>query len=196
MPCYTASKDLNALGGMIGNNSAGEKTLRWGKMENFVLETKTIFSDGNLYDVKPLSKTELDAKMAQGDFEGEVYRKMNQLLMTNEKVIQDAKPKVSKNSAGYYLWNIWDVKHSVFDMNKLLVGSQGTLGIVTEAKIKLVPVEPVSKLFVIFLKNLDHLAEIVNEILPTNPESIETYDDATLKLAFRFFPEMLKSMKS
>src|SRR6185312_4619367 len=40
LPCYTASKDLNALGGMVGNNSAGEKTLRYGKMENFVLETK------------------------------------------------------------------------------------------------------------------------------------------------------------
>jgi FAD/FMN-containing dehydrogenase len=58
-----------------------------------------------------------------------------------------------------------------------------------------VPTEPVSKLEVIFLKNLDHLAEVVNDILPTNPESIESYDDATLKLAFRFLPEMIKSMK-
>jgi FAD/FMN-containing dehydrogenase len=193
LPCYTASKELNALGGMIGNDSAGEKTLRWGKMENFVLETKVVFSDGNEYAVKPLSKNELDTKINQNDFEGNIYKNLFNLLEDNKQIIADAKPKVSKNSAGYYLWNIYD--GNTFNLNRLLVGSQGTLGLVTEAKIKLVPVEPVSKLFVIFLHDLTNLAQLINEILPTNPESVETYDDATLKLAIRFFPEMLKTMK-
>ncbi len=194
LPCYTASKNLNALGGMIGNNCAGEKTLRYGKMENFIIESKVIFSDGNEYIVKPLLKPELDFKMKQGDFEGNVYKNIFNLIEENKKIIEEAKPKVSKNSAGYYLWNVWDGK--TFDLNKLIVGSQGTLGLVTEAKIRLVPVEPVSKLFVIFLHDLKDLANLVNEILPTNPDSIETYDDATMKLALRFFPEMLKSMKA
>ena len=193
LPCYTASKDLCALGGMIANNCAGEKTLRYGKMENFVLESKVIFSDGNEYVVKPLSRADLDTKMAQGDFEGNLYKNLFNLIEENKEVIEQAKPKVSKNSAGFYLWNIWDGE--IFDLNKLIVGSQGTLGIVTEAKIKLVPTEPVSKLFVIFLHDLTHLAQLVNAILPTRPDSIESYDDRTLKLALRFFPEMLKSMK-
>jgi len=193
LPCYTASKDLNAIGGMVGNNSAGEKTLRYGKMENFVLETKVVFSDGNEYAVKPLSRSELDSKISQNDFEGNIYKNVFNLLEENKQIIADAKPKVSKNSAGYYLWNIWD--GNIFNLNRLLVGSQGTLGLVTEAKIKLVPVEKFSKLFVIFLPNLNNLATLINEILPTNPESVETYDDATLKLAIRFFPEMLKTMK-
>jgi len=208
LPCYTASKDICALGGMIANNCAGEKTLRYGKMENFVLESKVIFSDGNEYTVKPLSRPELDAKMAQGDFEGNLYKNLFNLIEENREVIEQARPKVSKNSAGYYLWNICPstsfdkaqdkslgVKDFVFDLNKLIVGSQGTLGIVTETKIKLVPTEPVSKLFVIFLHDLTHLAQLVNAILPTRPDSIESYDDRTMKLALRFFPEMLKSMK-
>lgn len=194
LPCYTASKNLNALGGMIGNNSAGEKTLRYGKMENYVPESKVVFSDGNEYTVTPLLKPELDFKMRQGDFEGNIYKNLYELIESNKRIIEDARPRVSKNSAGYYLWNVWDGK--TFDLNKLIVGSQGTLGLVTEAKIKLVKVEPVSKLFVIFLKDLSHLAELVNEILPTNPDSVETFDDATLKLAFRFFPEMLRTMKA
>ena len=193
LPCYTASKDICALGGMIANNCAGEKTLHYGKMENFVLESKVIFSDGKEYIVKPLSKEELDLKMAQGNFEGNLYREMFSLIEGNYGVIEQARPKVSKNSAGYYLWNIWD--GNTFDLNKLIVGSQGTLGIVTEARIKLVPTEPASKLFVIFLHDLSRLAELVNVILPTRPDSIESYDDATMKLAFRFFPEMLRSMK-
>src|SRR3989344_4194862 len=52
LPCYPASKDLCALGGMIGNNCGGEKSLRYGKMENFIVESKWIFSDGNEYEIK------------------------------------------------------------------------------------------------------------------------------------------------
>ena len=125
LPCYTASKNLCAIGGMIGNNAAGEKTLAYGKMEDYILETKAVFSDGNEYAVKPLNKEELDAKISQSDFEGNIYRRLFELITFNSKLITSSKPKVSKNSAGYYLWNVWDGK--TFDMNKLIVGSQGTL---------------------------------------------------------------------
>ncbi|MBX4198678.1 FAD-binding oxidoreductase [Candidatus Parcubacteria bacterium] len=189
LPCYPASKNLCALGGQIANNGAGEKTLRYGKMENFVVETKMIFADGKEYRVKALSKDELDDKIYQGGFEGGVYEKLYDLILKNYELIQNAKPKVSKNSAGYYLWNVW--KDGIFDLNKLIVGSQGTLGVITEAKIKLVPVEPISRLFVIFLKDLEPLASVVNEILPTNPESIECFDDASMKLAVRFLPKYI-----
>ncbi|MBX4200218.1 FAD-binding oxidoreductase [Candidatus Parcubacteria bacterium] len=194
LPCYTASKNLNALGGMIGNNSAGEKTLKWGKMENFVLESNVVFSDGNEYTVKPLNRAELEDKINQNNFEGNVYRSLFTLIQDNKDLLEKAKPHVSKNSAGYTLWNVWNGEK--FDLNKLLVGSQGTLGLITKAKVKLVPVEPVSKLFVIFMPSLTQLADLINEVLPTNPESVETYDDATLKLAFKFFPEMMRTMKT
>lgn len=193
LPCYTASKNLCALGGMFANNCAGEKSLRYGKMEKFVLESKVIFSDGNEYIVKPLTHSELAAKIAHGGFEGTLYSNLYNLIERNKALIRSSKPQVSKNSAGYYLWNVMD--GDIFDLNKLLVGSQGTLGVITEMKLSLVPVEPVSKLEVIFLNDLSHMADLVNEILPTNPESIESYDSATMKLAFRFLPEMLKSMK-
>ncbi len=196
LPCYTASKELCALGGMLGNNCAGEKTLHYGKMENFVLETRVIFSDGNEYTVKPLTEEELGAKMAQNDFEGDIYRRVFNLVEENRELLEEARPKVSKNSAGYYLWNVFSNNNGkkIFDLNKIIVGSQGTLGIITEAKLRLVPIEPASKLFVIFLHDPRGIAELVNAILPTNPESIESYDDETMKLAFKFFPEILKNM--
>jgi len=196
LPCYTASKNLCAIGGMIGNNAAGEKTLHYGKMENYVKELKVIFTDGNEYTVKPLNRSELDAKIAQGDFEGKVYERIFNLIRENQIEIGHAKPNVSKNSAGYYLWNVWDEKTGIFDLTKLIVGSQGTLGIVTEAKLKLVPIKKVSKLFVIFMPNLARLGDVVNEILSTRPESLESYDDQTMKMAVRFLPEMLRSMKT
>lgn len=193
LPCFTASKNLCAIGGMIGNNAGGEKTLRYGKMEDFIESLKVILSDGNEYEIKALSKSELDKKISQNDFEGNLYRSVLDIVTQNKKILEDAKPKVSKNSAGYYLWNIWDGE--IFDLTKLIVGSQGTLGIVTEAKLRLVPIKTKSKLFVIFLSDLKRLSELVNSILEFSPESLESYDDSTLKLAIRFLPEMLRSMK-
>lgn len=193
LPCYTASKNICAIGGMIGNNAGGEKTLLYGKMENFIESLKVVLSDGNEYEIKPILKTELDQKISSGTFEGNIYKKVWELILNNSQLIKDSKPNVSKNSAGYFIWNVWD--GNKFDLTKLFVGSQGTLGIVTEAKLRLVPVKKKSQLFVIFMKDLKNLSKIVNEVLSLNPESLESYDDDTLKLAIKFFPEMLRSMR-
>ncbi len=192
LPCYTASKSLNALGGMVGNNSAGEKTLNYGKTEDYIKELKVVFTDGREYTVKPLNKKELYAKIAQGDFEGDIYKNIYQLINNNKEKIKNAKPNVSKNSAGYYLWNVWDEEKEIFDLTKLIVGSQGTLGIVTSITLHLVEVKKSSKLVVVFMKDVSRLGEIVDTILPHHPESLESYDDATMKLAIKFFPDFLK----
>jgi FAD/FMN-containing dehydrogenase len=194
LPCYTASKNLCALGGMIANNCAGEKTLKYGKMENYVKELKVVLRDGNEYTVKPLTGAELDQKMSQRNVEGELYRGLYDIITKNSDLIKSAKPKVSKNSAGYYLWNVWD--GTTFDLTRLIVGSEGTLGIVTEATLKLVPITKFSKLFVVLMPNISKLGEVVNEILAFKPESIESYDDSTMKFALKFLPEMFKVMKS
>jgi FAD/FMN-containing dehydrogenase len=194
LPCYTASKNLCALGGMIGNNAAGEKTLQYGKMENFVLELDVVLKDGNLYNFRTLPRVEALRKSHEHHFEGEVYERMMRLIDKNREIINHSKPRVSKNSAGYYVWNI--ERSGTFDLTKVLVGSQGTLGIVTEAKISLVDVKPKSRLLVIFMDELNRLGELVDKILPHNPESIESYDDYTLKLAIKFLPEMMRIMKA
>jgi len=192
LPCYTASKSLNAVGGMVGNNSAGEKTLNYGKTEDYIKELQVVFTDGREYTVRPLTKKELYAKIAQGDFEGDIYKNIFALINENKEIITNAKPNVSKNSAGYYLWNVWDSEREIFDLTKLIVGSQGTLGIVTKITFHLVEQKKASKLVVIFMKDIARLGELVDTILPHHPESLESYDDATMKLAIKFFPDFLK----
>ncbi len=190
LPCYTASKNLNAMGGMFGNNSAGERTLKYGKTEDYILETKIILFDGNEYIIKPLSQSELTKKITQSNLEGEIYKNIYNLINKNKEEINHAKPNVHKNSAGYYIWN---VVNQNFDLNKLLVGSQGTLGITTEITFKLVPNPKYSKLVVIFMNDLEPLGRLVDEILQFNPETLEIYDDKTMKLAVRFFPDFFKN---
>ncbi len=195
LPPFPASREICAIGGMVGNNGAGEKTLTHGKIENYVLELKVILQDGNEYSFQALDELALEEKLKLKTFEGDVYRKIHEMLGKNEEIIHAAKPDVSKNSAGYYLWNIWDKENKIFDLTKVLVGSQGTLGIITKIKFRLVKPVTKSKLYTIFLKDLRFLTQIVKKVLEHKPETFESYDDYTLKLAVKFLPDLIKILK-
>ncbi len=194
MPAYTASREICAIGGMVANNSGGEKSIRYGKVENYVKKLKVIFSDGNEYEVKPMTISELDEKIKNESFENILYKKIYEILKDNYDEIKNKKPDVSKNSSGYYLWNIYDKEKQTFDLCQLIVGSQGTLGIVTEITFGLVPVPKYSNLLVVFLPSIDHVSELVNRVLPYKPESLETYDDKSMILAVRFFFDFFKQL--
>ena len=195
LPCFPASKELCTLGGMVANNAGGEKTLAYGKTDHYVQELKVVLADGNEYVFKKLSREELAAKLSFSSFEGEFYRRVFAMVQENEELLKAAKPKVSKNSAGYALWNVWDKEKGMFDMTQLFVGSQGTLGIITEIRFKLVAQATHSSLLVVFLKDQSLLAEVTEAILREKPESFELYDDHTLKLAARFFLDFVKTLK-
>ncbi len=190
LPSYPASREICTVGGMAANNAGGEKTLTYGQTKEYVQALKVVLADGKEYDVKPLSADELQVKMGQQDFEGQVYRETHKLIEDNYDFIREHKPHVSKNSAGYFLWDVWD--RETFDLTRIFSGSQGTLGIITEIRFKLIKPKQHSKLLVIFLKDLEPLADVVAGVMPFKPESFESYDDKTLKLALRFLPAFLK----
>jgi len=185
LPCYTASKNINAVGGMFGNNSAGERTLKYGKTEDYILETKIVFADGEERIIKPIPVRDV-SKQEQ------VHRKIFDLIKNNEEEIKSAKPNVHKNSAGYYIWNV--VKDDIFDLNKLLVGSQGTLGIATEITFRLVKPKPYTKLLVVFLRDIKLLPDLVNKILKYNPQTLESYDDKTFLLVLKYIWSFAKML--
>ena len=194
MPSYPASRDLCTVGGMVANNSGGEKSLEYGKTKDFVNQLKVVFSDGNEYVVKPLTKAELDKKIAQNDFEGNIYKQVYELCEANYDQIKAAKPGVSKNSMGYTLWEVWDRERGIFDLTKLIVGSEGTLGFVTEITYRLVPKRAHSGLLVFFLKDIAKLGEVINTVVAAKPATFEGFDDQTMILFFRLMPSLLKSM--
>jgi FAD/FMN-containing dehydrogenase len=192
LPSYPASRDLASVGGMMSNNSGGEKSLEYGKTDNFVTELKMVLSDGNEYTVKPINKAELVRKMSQKDFEGKLYRDTFELLEKHYDEIQAAKPQVSKDSTGYHLWNVWNRETGIFDLTKLFVGAQGTLGLITEGTVSLVPRREHSGLLVLFLKDINKLGVLIPKVLEHKPATFESFDDATLWLSIKFMPSFLK----
>lgn len=193
-PSYPASRGLCAMGGIVNNNSGGEKSLHYGKTEKYVKSIKVVLRDGSVVKLHKLSEAVLKKKMGQKDLEGELYRKMFKLIEDNYDEIMEAKPQVSKNSAGYNLWNVWNKEEKTFDLTQLWVGAQGTLGLMLEAEVELVPLHMHREMMILFLHDLKHLGEIINAALPLKPESFESYDDNTLKLALKYFPEFAKQL--
>lgn len=194
LPSYPASRDLCTLGGMVSNNAGGEKSLQYGKTDQYVVELSVVLSDGKEYVVKPLSRDELVAKMAQKDFEGRLYKQTFDLLEKHYDEIHAAKPNVSKDSTGYHLWNIWNRETGVFDLTKLFVGAQGTLGIITDIRVKLVERPEHSGVLVGFLKNINQLGDIITTVLEHEPATFESFDDNTLWLSFKFFFSFIKKL--
>jgi FAD/FMN-containing dehydrogenase len=187
LPCYPASRDLASVGGMVNNNSGGEKSLEFGKTDNFVTEMKIVLSDGNEYTIKSLNRDELNAKMDQDNFEGNLYRRTFELLDTHYDEIQAAAPHVTKDSTGYHLWNVWKRDTGVFDLTKLFIGAQGTLGVTTEATVRLVPHSPHSGTLVCYMHTIDNLGDVIPAVLKHKPATFESFDDNTLWLSFKFF---------
>jgi FAD/FMN-containing dehydrogenase len=194
MPSYPASRSLCTIGGMVNNNAGGEKSLEFGKTQNYVTELEVVLADGSLVKVGPLNKKQLTAKMKQKDFEGHIYRETFKLVDKHYDAIKKAKPNVTKNSTGYNLWDVWDRDKEIFDLTKLIVGAQGTLCLTTDIKFSLVRHRPHSGLLVAFLHDIDHLGEVINTILKHKPATFESFDDVTLWLSIKFMPYFLQML--
>jgi FAD/FMN-containing dehydrogenase len=194
MPSYPASRELAAIGGIVSNNSGGEKTLTYGKTENFVESLDVVYANGDRDLLRAFAGEELEAKMNEQTEGGRIHREMYALVTQNYDMIMQAKPTVSKNSSGYYLWNIYNKETGALDLSKLVVGSQGTLAAVASATLTGVKPKLHSRMIVMFVPSTIHLGEIVIKMLTHKPESLESYDDHTFKTAITFFKDIAASM--
>lgn len=194
MPSYPASRELAAIGGIVSNNSGGEKTLTYGKTERYVQSLDVVFANGERELLRALTADELEAKMNEQTEGGRIHKEIYTLISENYDTIRAAKPTVSKNSSGYALWNVYDKESGVFDLSKLVVGSQGTLACVSSATFTGVKPRLHSRMIVMFVPSTIHLGEIVVKMLQHKPETLESYDDHTFKIAIKFFKDIAVRM--
>ena len=189
-----ASRAISTIGGMVGNNSGGEQSLRFGNTERSVRELKVVFADGNEYTVKPMNKRELTHVMSRDTFEGNLYKQVYELIEANYDLVHNARPRVNKNSMGYNLWSVWDRETGIFDMTRLITGSQRTLGIVTDIKIDTVPKAEHTGLLLAYLTSFKQLGEIIPLVMKYNPATFEGFDDITFNLGVKHFRTFSKQL--
>ncbi len=195
LPPYPSSIDYATLGGAIANNTAGEKTIKYGDTRRYVQGLEVVLADGELIQTTRVSKRELNRKKGLTNFEGEVYRQLDGLITDNwELIAQHAQlPNLSKNSAGYALSQV-KRKDGSFDLTPLLVGSQGTLGIITEAIVKVEPYTPKTTLLVVCFEDLKEANSAVADLLKLAPSALEMVDKHLLEMTARISPSRLKGM--
>ncbi|MBS1824897.1 MAG: FAD-binding protein [Acidobacteria bacterium] len=163
------------VGGMMANNSSGARSVLYGKTIDHVLEQKVMLSDGTITEFRPLSGAELDEKCAGGTFESECYRAVRQLGATHAEEVRKRFPKVMRRVGGYNLDEFVDPDRPM-NLAKLMVGSEGTLGIVLEAKIKLVPLPKHKSVLAIEFDTLLDALGATPVILRHKPSAVEVMD--------------------
>lgn len=194
LPPFPSSIEFSTMGGAVANNAGGEKTIKYGSTRNYVKGLRVVLANGEVIETKRLSKRELSKKMGLSSFEGEVYRALDKLIEENKQVIQDTELAVTKNSAGYA---IADVKtKDSFDLTPLLVGSQGTLGVVTEATFATEVYNPNTTLIAAQFDDLEMAKDVVLELrkLPELPSALEVVDENLLKFLDEHNPNQLKGI--
>lgn len=193
LPPYPSSIDYSTLGGAVANNAAGERTVKYGTTRDFVSGLQVVLANGELIETRRLSKRELSHKKGLSTFEGEVYRQLDGLISDNKELINSARKHVSKNAAGY---DLMDVKRpdGTFDLTPLMVGSQGTLGIVSEIDLMIMPNNMNRTLVVAGFKQIDDASAVVEDILKLAPATIEMVDKHLLDFIESHYPNQLKGL--
>jgi FAD/FMN-containing dehydrogenase len=197
LPPFPASLEYSTVGGAIANNASGEKTVKYGDTREFVRSLRVVLANGEVIETKRLSKRELNKKLGLATFEGEIYRSLDALLDESKSLLKDFGPNVSKNAAGYALNDV-KRKDGSFDLTPLFVGSQGTLGVVTEATLATVPHNPNTTLIAAFVDDLLVAEQIIADLrkLSEMPSAIEVVDNKLLEFVQAHNPNLLRGILS
>lgn len=195
LPPFPASLEYSTLGGAVANNSGGQKSVKYGTTNDYVQQMRVVLANGEVIETKRLSKRELGKKMGMATFEGEIYRSLDALIEENDDTVKKLKLNLPKNAAGY---NVSAVKgkDGSFDLTPLFIGSQGTLGVVTEISLSTENYNPASTLVVAFCNDVEVLQQLINEIkaLSNSPSAIEVVDDKLLNYVNQFNPNQLRNI--
>lgn len=167
------------VGGMMANNSSGARSVLYGKTIDHVLEQTVLFADGEIRTLRPLSTEELDRECEGDSIASHGYRLLREMGPALAGEVEARFPKVLRRVMGYNLDEFADASKP-FDLTKLLVGSEGTLGIVLEAKLRLVELPKHKAVLAIQFNELLDALQATPVILTHKPSAVEVMDSFIL----------------
>ncbi|MEZ9199308.1 FAD-binding and (Fe-S)-binding domain-containing protein [Shewanella sp. 10N.286.54.B9] len=173
------------LGGMINTDASGAGSLVYGKTSDHVLGLTSILFDGSELETKPVTQAELD------DVSGITDNELGQQLLTtvakickdNREQIDQRFPKLNRFLTGYDLKNVWDEQLQHFDLSRILTGSEGTLAVITEAKLNITPLPTCRMMVNIKYDSFESALRHAPDLVKTKATVVETVDSKVLNLA-------------
>ena len=171
------------IGGMANNDSSGKGSLVYGKTSDHVLEMNMVLSDGSLLSTVPeLTEDDLLVLKARPDRIGQVYQTVHQVVRDHREEVERVFPKMNRFMSGYNLLHVLSPEGKL-RLNYLLCGSEGTLGLTTELKVKLTPIPKFSRMVAIKYRDFDSALRCAYALAETKPEAVESIDDKIMTMA-------------
>ena len=168
------------VGGALGNNSCGTHSILFGKTVDNVREMEVVLSNGDVALFGPVNGDELEARLRRESLESHIYRRVLDLVEQHRQEIELRYPKITRRVSGYNLDEF--LKGGDINLAKLIVGSEGTLATITEAKLHLVPRPRMTALAILHFRDLIESMEATVEILQDGASAIELVDKLILDM--------------
>lgn len=174
LPPAPESYEYSTIGGAIANNASGIRSFKYGDIAAWVDRLEVVLANGELIQTGPLSKRELNKKLGLPTLEGELYRAVDAVLNDGQDTINTYQKAINaaSDNAGFRLESLRNQSGDL-DLTQLFVGSQGTLGMITEAILRTAPYTPASTLIVAAFANVDDALEACEQLARLQPSAVE-----------------------
>ncbi len=184
----TSTSKQAMIGGMVGNNSCGAYSILHGTTRDHVLAMEVVLGDGTTARFHDLTPTELNDKLQEDSLEGRIYRTLTEVITKNGNLIVEdyPKPEVKRRNMGYALDQLvqrqpWNDAGKPFSICPLICGSEGTLALITEIKVKLVPRPAMRTLVCGHFESVDEACRATVVALEHEPAAVEMLDGILLE---------------
>jgi FAD/FMN-containing dehydrogenase/Fe-S oxidoreductase len=171
------------LGGMVATDASGEGSRRHGKTSQHVLDLEVVLRGGVVHRTARVAGADLDALCAQPGLVGQAHKLVREIATARREEIASTFPKLRRYMTGYNLVHMAASDGSAVDLAQLVVGSEGSLGVVTEARLRLTHFEQHRALLVLRYPSFDAALASAQWLVATDPGSVETLDETVLGLA-------------
>ena len=170
------------VGGGIGNNTCGAHSVIYGKTLDHINELDVVLSDGSRAHFAPLTASELEGRLSAGGLEGDIYRGVMRIAAEQQEEIDRTYAKIQRRVSGYNLDEFVPQAGLTGPVNlaRMVVGSEGTLCVVTEARVNLVARPTMTSLSVLHFRSVFDASEATIKVLGHDPSSVELIDKMIL----------------
>ncbi len=183
IPALPSSLNYSTLGGAVANNANNIVSGKYGFMSEWIDQLEVVLANGEVIQTGRISKRELSHKKGLGTLEGEIYREIDNIIEENKDLVEGLALRANRTSAGYTSIGFVKQRDGSFDLTPLFVGSQGTLGIITEMILKTSPLNQQRSVIVASFDNTETARDVIEAIAHETPVFLEYFDSRLFKQA-------------